>query len=70
MPEPNATSAQGARHSHFPMLEQFAAAPDFNAEIQALRREIAALREELSPSPSVILVGQRVMREFEQLRKI
>jgi len=37
--------------------------PDLAYEIQELRKEISALREELAPIPSIILTGRQVLEE-------
>lgn len=38
-------------------------------EIAELRLEIAALRAELAPVPSLIVTGQQALDEFKKLRK-
>jgi hypothetical protein len=38
-------------------------------EISQLRNEIAALRAELAPVPSLILTGRKIIDEFERLQK-
>lgn len=41
--------------------------PDLVKEIVGLRKEIAALRSELKPVPSLILTGRQVLDEFKKL---
>ena len=43
---------------------------DLAAEVAALRQEIAALRAELKPVPSLILTGQQVAAEFKRLSEV
>jgi len=38
-------------------------------EVAALRREIAALREDLRPVPSLILTGREALDEFKRLAR-
>ena len=40
---------------------------DLAVEVAALREEIAALRAELKPVPSLILTGQQVAAEFKRI---
>lgn len=53
-------------------LAAFFAPPEPNlvAEVRALRQEIAALRAELKPVPSLILTGQQVAAEFKRLSEV
>lgn len=44
--------------------------PDLATEVRALRQEIAALRAELKPVPSLILTGQQVAAEFKRLSEV
>ena len=41
---------------------------DLVNEVSKLRSEIAALREELRPVPSMIATGREVLDEFKRLR--
>ena len=43
------------------------AEPDLASEVSGLRREIAALRRELRPVPSLIATGQSVLDEFRRM---
>lgn len=40
---------------------------DLEYEVRALRQEIADLRAELKPVPSMIATGQQVLEEFKRL---
>lgn len=40
---------------------------DLAHEVQELRKEIAALRNELKPVPSMIATGQHVLDEFRRM---
>lgn len=41
--------------------------PDLAHEVAELRKEIAALRAELTPVPSLIATGRQVLDEFKRL---
>jgi len=41
--------------------------PDLAFEVSELRKEIAALREQLIPMPSFIATGQSVLDEFKRI---
>jgi len=41
--------------------------PDLAHEISELRREIAALRNELAPVPTLIITGRAVLDEFKRM---
>ena len=41
--------------------------PDLASEIAELRKEIAALRLELTPVPSLIVTGRQALDEFKKL---
>ena len=41
--------------------------PDLASEIAELRKEIAALRAELTPVPSLIVTGRQALDEFKRL---
>lgn len=41
--------------------------PDLVSEIVGLRKEIAALRSELTPVPSFIVTGRQALDEFKKL---
>lgn len=42
-------------------------APDLAYEVAELRKEIAALRVELTPVPSLIMTGRQALDEFKRL---
>lgn len=42
---------------------------DLLIEISQLRKEIAKLREDLVPVPSLIVIGRQAIDEFERLSK-
>lgn len=41
--------------------------PDLVAQVAALREEIALLRAELAPVPSLIITGRQALDEFKRL---
>lgn len=47
------------------ILEQIE--PDLAHEVTELRKEIAALRSELAPAPSLIVTGRQALDEFKRL---
>ena len=55
--------------NRFPGFAQQAES-DLAAEVAALRKEIAALRAELKPVPSLILTGQQVADTFKRLSEV
>ena len=63
-PPPTQQQAQMMRRALGEPLQQI----DLVNEVSMLRSEIAALREELRPVPSMIATGREVLDEFKRLR--
>jgi len=76
MPTPGQmTPADHASHSlraRLASAQQMTTSPStgLEAEISALRHEIAELRRELAPVPSMILTGREVLEQFKALQRL
>lgn len=62
MPAPDQKAMPSALKKMFEQNE-----PDLISEIVGLRKEIAALRSELTPIPSLIVTGRQALDEFKRL---
>lgn len=69
MPTPGQKMPHNSANAMTPTLaEMFGRSEcDLAYEVQELRKEIAALRNELKPVPSMIATGQQVLDEFKRI---
>ena len=69
MPEPGQVASYSGDAHFAKMLGaiQNKGEPDLAHEVSELRKEIAALRAELAPVPSLIVTGRQVLDEFKRM---
>lgn len=67
MPAPGATYPQSPPEMLRGFADPIRSTDGLASEIAALRKEIAELRAELRPVPSLILTGQRALDAFQKL---